>query len=41
VTGQVIELHRSGKIRILAVTSPSVSSLRRELPTAAEQGFPA
>jgi tripartite-type tricarboxylate transporter receptor subunit TctC len=40
VTGQVIELHRSGKIRVLAVTSPSRLVAARELPTAAEQGFP-
>ena len=40
VTGQVIELHRSGKIRVLAVTSPTRLVAARELPTAAEQGFP-
>jgi len=39
VTGQVIELHRSGKIRVLAVTSPTRLVAAPELPTAAEQGF--
>ena len=40
VTGQVFELHRSGKIRVLAVTSPTRLIAAPELPTAAEQGFP-
>ena len=40
VTGQVIELHRSGKMRVLAVTSPARLVAAPELPTAAEQGFP-
>jgi tripartite-type tricarboxylate transporter receptor subunit TctC len=40
VTGQVIELHRSGKMRVLAVTSPTRLAAAPELPTAAEQGFP-
>jgi tripartite-type tricarboxylate transporter receptor subunit TctC len=40
VTGQVIELHRSGKMRVLAVTSPARLLAAPELPTAAEQGFP-
>src|SRR5207249_10496636 len=40
VTGQVIELHRSGKMRVLAVTSPARLNAARELPTTAEQGFP-
>src|SRR5215831_13019173 len=40
VTGQVIELHRSGKMRVLAVTSPTRLVAAPELPTAAEQGFP-
>jgi tripartite-type tricarboxylate transporter receptor subunit TctC len=39
VTGQVIELHRSGKMRVLAVTSPTRLAAAPELPTAAEQGF--
>jgi tripartite-type tricarboxylate transporter receptor subunit TctC len=40
VTGQVIELHRSGKMRVLAVTSPTRLIAAPELPTAAELGFP-
>jgi tripartite-type tricarboxylate transporter receptor subunit TctC len=40
VTGQVFELHRSGKIRVLAVTSPTRLTAAADLPTAAEQGFP-
>jgi tripartite-type tricarboxylate transporter receptor subunit TctC len=35
VTGQVIELHRTGKMRVLAVTSPTRLAAARELPTAA------
>jgi len=40
VTGQVLEFHRSGKLRILAVTSPTRLVAAPELPTAAELGFP-
>ena len=40
VTGQVLELHRSGKMRVLAVTSPMRLIAAPELPTAAELGFP-
>src|SRR6202011_2645250 len=40
VTGQVIELHRSGKLRVLAVTSPTRLVAAPELATAAEVGFP-
>ena len=40
VTGQVLEFHRSGKLRILVVTSPTRLIAAPELPTAAEQGFP-
>ena len=40
VTGQVLELHRSGKLRVLAVTSPKRLIAAPELPTAAELGFP-
>jgi tripartite-type tricarboxylate transporter receptor subunit TctC len=39
VTGQVIEFHRSGKLRVLAVTSPARLNAAPELPTAAELGF--
>src|SRR5215211_6913762 len=41
VTGQVLELHRAGKMRVLAVTSPTRLIAAPELPTAAELGFPA
>src|SRR5215212_6749369 len=40
VTRQVIELHQSDKIRVLAVTSPTRLAAAPELPTAAELGFP-
>jgi tripartite-type tricarboxylate transporter receptor subunit TctC len=40
VTGQLLEFHRSGKIRILAVTSPTPLIAAPELPTVAELGFP-
>ena len=40
VTGQAFELHRSGKMRVLAVTSPERLIAAPELPTAADQGFP-
>jgi tripartite-type tricarboxylate transporter receptor subunit TctC len=40
VTGQVIELHRSGKLRVLAVTSSKRLAGAPEMPTAAESGFP-
>jgi tripartite-type tricarboxylate transporter receptor subunit TctC len=39
VTGQVIEFHRSGKMRVLAVTSPARLNAASELPTVAELGF--
>ena len=39
VTGQVLELHRSGKMRVLAVTGPKRLAAAPELPTAAESGF--
>ena len=41
LTGQVLEFHRSGKLRVLAVTSPSRLPAAPDLPTAAEQGLPA
>ena len=39
VTRQVIELHQSNKIRVLAVTGPTRLTAAPELPTAAELGF--
>jgi len=41
LTGQLIEFHRSGKLRVLAVTSAARLIAAPELPTAAELGFPA
>jgi tripartite-type tricarboxylate transporter receptor subunit TctC len=40
VTRQVLEFHRSGKMRVLAVTSPTRLIAAPELPTAVELGFP-
>jgi tripartite-type tricarboxylate transporter receptor subunit TctC len=40
VTGQLVELHRTGKIRILAVCSPERLKGVPELPTAVEEGMP-
>jgi tripartite-type tricarboxylate transporter receptor subunit TctC len=39
VTGQVLELARAGKMRVLAVTSPARLTTAPELATAAELGF--
>jgi tripartite-type tricarboxylate transporter receptor subunit TctC len=39
-TSQVLEFHRSGKLRILAVTSPARLAGAPDLPTAAEAGLP-
>src|SRR3989440_4207468 len=38
VTGQVIELHRAGKMRVLAVTGSTRLAASPELPTAVELG---
>ena len=38
MNGQVIELHRTGKLRILAVATPERLSGAPEIPTAAEAG---
>jgi tripartite-type tricarboxylate transporter receptor subunit TctC len=40
ITGQVLTLHRSGKIRILAVNSAQRLGAAPEIPTAIEQGLP-
>ena len=40
VTGQLIELERAGKVRILAVTTPSRLGGAPDIPTAVEQGLP-
>ncbi len=39
-TKQVIELHRTGKLRVLAVASPKRLAAAPDLPTTAESGFP-
>jgi tripartite-type tricarboxylate transporter receptor subunit TctC len=40
ITGQVLEFHRTGKLRVLAVTSPTHLTAAPELPTAGELGYP-
>jgi tripartite-type tricarboxylate transporter receptor subunit TctC len=40
ITRQVLDFHRAGKLRILAVTSAKRLAAAPELPTAAESGFP-
>lgn len=40
LSGSAIELHRSGKIRIIAVMSNERIPAASELPTAVEQGYP-
>jgi tripartite-type tricarboxylate transporter receptor subunit TctC len=40
VTRQLLELHRSGRLRILAVTSSKQLVAAPDLPTTAESGFP-
>ena len=39
ITGQVLELHRTGKIRILAMNGPHRLQAAPDIPTAAEQGL--
>jgi tripartite-type tricarboxylate transporter receptor subunit TctC len=40
MTGQVIELHKIGRMRILALTSPNRLAALAGVPTTAESGFP-
>jgi tripartite-type tricarboxylate transporter receptor subunit TctC len=40
ITGQIIELHRTGKIKILAVNAPARHPLLPDVPTAIEAGVP-
>ena len=40
VTGALLELHRTGKLRILAVTSPARLIAAPDIPTAVEAGIP-
>lgn len=40
VTGQLLELHRSGKVRILAVNAATRLTAAPDIPTAIEEGVP-
>jgi tripartite-type tricarboxylate transporter receptor subunit TctC len=40
VTGQVLELHKSGKLRLITVTGPERLVTDPEIPTAVESGLP-
>jgi tripartite-type tricarboxylate transporter receptor subunit TctC len=40
ITSQVVELHRAGKIRVLAVNAPARLEAAPEIPTAGEEGLP-
>ena len=40
VTSQVLDLHHSGKLRILAMTTPARLAVAPEIPTAVESGVP-
>jgi tripartite-type tricarboxylate transporter receptor subunit TctC len=40
ITGQVLEFHRTGRLRVLAVSSPKRLAGAPEIPTAAEAGLP-
>jgi tripartite-type tricarboxylate transporter receptor subunit TctC len=40
VTGQMLELHKAGKLRMLAVTSPQRLAADPQFPTAQEAGLP-
>jgi tripartite-type tricarboxylate transporter receptor subunit TctC len=40
ITGQVLELHRTGKVRVLTVNSAERLAAAPEIPTAIEEGLP-
>ena len=40
MTSQVLEFHRAGKLRLLAVTNPTRIMIAPEIPTAVEAGVP-
>jgi tripartite-type tricarboxylate transporter receptor subunit TctC len=40
MTSQVLEFHRTGKLRLLAITNPTRLPIAPEIPTAAESGVP-
>jgi tripartite-type tricarboxylate transporter receptor subunit TctC len=40
VTGQLLELHKAGKLRVLAISTPKRAAAAPDLPTAEEAGVP-
>jgi tripartite-type tricarboxylate transporter receptor subunit TctC len=40
MTSQVLEFHKTGKLRLLAITNPTRLTIARDIPTAAESGVP-
>lgn len=40
VTGQLLQFHRTGKLRLLAITSPARLSAAPDIPTTGEAGMP-
>lgn len=40
ITGQALEFHRTGRIRILAVTTPTRIAVAPDIPTVVESGLP-
>jgi len=40
MTSQVLEFHRAGKLRLLAITNPTRFPVAPEIPTAVEAGVP-
>jgi tripartite-type tricarboxylate transporter receptor subunit TctC len=40
MTNQVLEFHRAGKLRLLAITNPTRLVIAPEIPTAVEAGVP-
>jgi tripartite-type tricarboxylate transporter receptor subunit TctC len=40
ITSQVLELHRTGKLRMIAVTAPERIVAAPDIPTAVESGLP-
>lgn len=40
MTNQVLEFHRTGKLRLLAITNPTRLTVAPDIPTAAEAGVP-
>ena len=40
MSGQVLEFHRAGKLRLLAITNPARLPIAPEIPTAVEAGVP-